>query len=117
MKELVRRIQTTPRWMNADLTEEMRVEAQVSREGMAVLLLQQDPQHPRKWVPVSSWGRALEPLERLESRVVLELRALREGCWKLGEFTAFARKLEMRVSPELRALLKVAPRAHPELHA
>ena len=35
----------------------------------------------------------------------------------MGEFTAFSRKLTMQVTPELRALLKVAPKAHPELQA
>ena len=33
----------------------------------------------------------------------------------MGEFTAFSQKLVMQVTPELRALLKVAPKAHPEL--
>jgi hypothetical protein len=47
----------------------------------------------------------------------LELKALREGCWKLSEFTAFASTLTMKVSPQLKALLKIAPKAHPELHA
>ena len=35
----------------------------------------------------------------------------------MGEFTAFSQKLTMQVTPELRALLKVAPKAHPELQA
>ena len=56
-------------------------------------------------------------LEQQESRVLLELRALHEGSWKLGEFTAFSSKLVMRISPELKALLKVSNKAHPELQA
>ena len=81
------------------------------------MLLQRHPDHPRQWAPVASWGRCLDALERSESRVLLELKALREGAWKLSEFTAFSRHLTMRVSKELRALLKVAPKAHPELQA
>ena len=62
-----------------------------------------------------TWGRCLEALEQSESRVLLELKALREGAFKLAEFTAFAKHLTMRVSKELRVLLKVAHKAHPEL--
>ena len=53
----------------------------------------------------------------MESRVLLELKALREGTWKMGEFTAFSQKLTMQVTPELRALLKVVLKAHLELQA
>jgi hypothetical protein len=56
-------------------------------------------------------------LELEDSRVLLELKALREGCWKLSEFTAYASNLSMKITPELKALLKIAPKAHPELHA
>ena len=68
-------------------------------------------------MPVASWGRCLEPLEKMESRALLELKALHEGAWKMGEFTAFSQKLVMQVTPEFRALLKVMPKAHPELQA
>ena len=40
-----------------------------------------------------------------------------EGAYKLSEFTAFAKHPTMRVSKELRARLKVAHKAHPELQA
>ena len=53
----------------------------------------------------------------MESRVLLELKALCEGTWKMGKFTAFSQKLTMQVTPELWALLKVTPKAHPELQA
>ena len=53
----------------------------------------------------------------MESHVLLELKALHEGTWKMGEFTVFSQKLIMQVTPELRALLKVVPKAHPELQA
>ena len=68
-------------------------------------------------MPVASWGRCLEPLEKMESRVLLELKALHEGAWKMGKFMAFSQQLTMQVTPELQALLKVAPKAHPELQA
>lgn len=93
------------------------MESQVHSTGIAVVLLQRNPEHRLRWNPVASWGRKLETLEQEESRVLLELKALREGSWKLNEFTAFAQNLTMKVSPELRALLKVAPKAHPELQA
>ena len=35
----------------------------------------------------------------------------------MGEFMAFSQQLTMQVTPELQALLKVAPKAHPELQA
>ena len=68
-------------------------------------------------MPVASWGRCLEPLEKMESRVLLKLKALHEGAWKMGEFMAFSQNLTMQVTPELWALLKVVPKAHPELQA
>ena len=51
----------------------------------------------------------------MESRVLLELKALHEGTWKMGKFMAFSQQLIMQVTPELRALLKVVPKAHQEL--
>ena len=68
-------------------------------------------------MPIASWGRCLEPLEKMESRVLLKLKALREGTWKMGEFMVFSQNLTMQVTPELWALLKVVPKAHPELQA
>ena len=64
-----------------------------------------------------TWGRCLEALEQSDSRVLLELKMLQEGAFKLAEFAAFTKHLTMRVSKELRALLKVAHKAHPELQA
>ena len=61
------------------------------------------------------WGRCLEALEQLDNCVLLELKALREGAYKLSELTAFTKHLTMRVSKELCALLKVAHKVHPKL--
>ena len=105
----------SPRWLNMSASDEARLESRVTSKGIAVLLLQRDPEHSRRWLPVATWGRCLETLELHESRVMLELRALREGCWKLSEYTAFHPKLSMIVSPELRALLKISNKAHPQL--
>ena len=93
------------------------METRVSSHGIAALLLQRHSGKPRTWMPVASKGRCIKPLEKMESRVLLELKALHEGAWKMGEFTAFSQKLTMQVTPELRALLKVTPKAHPELQA
>ena len=66
-------------------------------------------------MPVASWGRCLEPLEKMEIRVLLELKALHEGAWKMGKFMAFSQQLIMQVTLELRALLQVVAKAHLEL--
>ena len=66
-------------------------------------------------MPVATWGHCLKALEQSDSRILRELKALQEGAFKLTKFTAFAKHLTMRVSKELRALLKVAHKAHPEL--
>ena len=63
-------------------------------------------------MPVASWVRCLELLEKLESCVLLELKALHEGAWKMGEFMVFSQKLVMQVTPELHTLLKVMPKPH-----
>ena len=91
------------------------METRVTRSGLAALLLQRDPEHKWRWLPVASWGRCLEVLEQSESAVMLELKILREASRKLGEFTAFHNQLTMVVSPELRALLKISHKAHPTL--
>ena len=97
--------------------EEARMESRISTKGIAVLILQRDPEHKRRWLPVASWGRRLETMEAQESRVILELKALREGAWKLAEYTVYHKNLVFVVSKDLRALLKIAHKAHPEIHA
>ncbi len=59
----------------------------------------------------------METMEFEQSRLLLELKAAREGCWKLADFTAYAKRFTIKISPELKALLKIAPKAHPELQA
>ena len=115
--KVVQCVITAPHWLNADLTAELRMETRVSSHGIAALLLQQHPCKPRTWMPITSWGHCLELLEKMESHVLLELKALQEGAWKMGEFTVFSQQLTMQVTPELQALLKVAPKAYPELQA
>ena len=91
------------------------MEARVSLTGITVILLQRHQERAHKWAPVATWGRCLEALEQSDSCVLLELKALQEGAFKLTDFTAFAKHLTVRVSMELRALLKVVHKAHPEL--
>ena len=38
---------------------------------------------------MTNWVCCLELLEKLESCVLLELKALHEGAWKMGKFMAF----------------------------
>ena len=90
IREVVRRVIKAPRWLNADLSEELRMETRVS-----ALLLQRHLGKPRTWMPVASWGCCLEPLEKMESRVLLELKALHEGAWKMGKFMVFSQNLIM----------------------
>ena len=66
---------------------------------------------------MASWGCCLELLEKLESYVMLEVKALHEVAWKMGKFMAFFQHLVMQAMPELCTLLKVAWKAHPELQA
>ena len=49
-------------------------------------------------MPVESWGHCLDPLEELESRVLLELNALHEGACKMGESMVFSQHLAMQVT-------------------
>ena len=39
MREVVRRVLESPKWLNAALDEELRMEARVSMTGIAVILL------------------------------------------------------------------------------
>ena len=78
-----------PHWLNADLMDELCIETKVSSHAIAALLLQQYPDKLRTWMPMASWGCCLELLEKLESHVLLELKALCEGTWKMGEFMVF----------------------------
>ena len=91
------------------------MEARVTITGIVVILLQWHPERAQEWVPVATWGCCLEALQQLDSRVLLELKAHREGAYKLSELTAFSKHLTTRLSKELCALLKVAHKAHPEL--
>ena len=83
------------------------MEALIRAAGLAVILL--------RWCPVASWGRTLDTLELEESQIVLELKAIRKGAWKLSEFTSFSWNLTMKISPQLKALLKIANKANPTL--
>ena len=117
VREVARWVLETPKWLNATLDEELHVEAHVTITSIAAVLLQRHPQRLREWAPVATWGHCLEALKQSDSHVLLELKALCKGTYKLAEFTAFAKHLTMRVSKELRALLKVVHEAHPELQA
>ena len=54
----------------------------------------------------------------MESRVLLELKALREGAWKMGEFTAFFPKTNHAGHTGVAGLVEGhALKAHPDLQA
>ena len=101
MCKVAQRVLETPKWLNATLDKELHMEARVTITCIAVVLLQWHPEHPRKWTPVVTWGHCLEALEQSDSRNLLKLTVLREGAYKLLEFTAFAKHLTMRFSKEL----------------
>ena len=117
MREVARRVLETPKWLNTALDKELHIEACITIVAIAVVLFQWHPEWPREWAPVAMWGHCLDALKQLDSRIFLELKALRKGAYKLSEFTAFAKHLTIWVSKELRALLKVAHKAHPEVQA
>ena len=72
------------------------METRVSSRSIAALLLQQHPGKPRTWMPIASWGHCLEPLEKMESHILLELKALHEGTRKMGKFRHFPNNLLCR---------------------
>ena len=66
---------------------------------------------------MASLGHCLEPLEKLESHILLELKVLHKGSWTMGNLIAFSQHLVMQITPELHALLKVALKAYLKLQA
>ena len=46
---------------------------------------------------------------------MLEVKALREGAWKMARYTANHTDLVMKISLDLKKLLKLSKYAHPEL--
>ena len=80
VNEVVHCIITAPHWLNSKLSAELQMETRVSSHGIATLLLQKHPDKPQTWMPVASWGHCLEPLEKLENNVLLELKALFESA-------------------------------------
>ena len=117
VRDTVSKVLSGVPWINFDAEAELRMELKVSPGGLAAVLLQRDPQHKRRWLPIASWGRTLETGERVDSKVMLEAKTAREALWKLQHFTAFAKKLTLVCSKELKALLKLAGKAHPTLQA
>ena len=74
--EVVQHVITELHWLNADLTAELQMETRVSSCGIAALLLQQHPGKPRAWMPEAIWGCCLQLLEKIESHILLKLKAL-----------------------------------------
>ena len=68
-------------------------------------------------MPMASLGHCLELMEKLDSCILLKLKALHEGAWKMGELMTFSQHLVIMVTPELHALGKVVPKAHSDLQA
>ena len=74
------RIINVPCWLNADFVAELRMKTRVFSHSRTILHLQCHPDKPQTWMPVASWGYCLELLEKLESHILLELKALHEGA-------------------------------------
>ena len=66
---------------------------------------------------MASWDHCFEVQKKLESHVLLELKALGEGTWKMAKFMVFSHRLVLQVTLELHILFKVASKAYPELQA
>ena len=78
--------------------------------------MQHDPQ-TGKHLPVASHSRTWTELEPYESLLRLEVTALAETLSHLQYITAFASRIDIRATPEFRALLKWHPWNHPRLTA
>ena len=76
---MVQHVITVPHWLSADLIAKLQMETRISSRSIVALLLQQHLGKPRTWMPIASWGRCLEQLEKIESHILLELKALNEG--------------------------------------
>ena len=73
------RIIDTPRWLNQDPDEELRMEARVQKSGIAVILLQRDPEHKLMlWDCWLSVGLMANPRADVVSFLLLDLWA---GGW------------------------------------
>ena len=79
-----------PYWLNVDLSAKLRKEAKVCSCSIAALLLQFHLDNRQTWMPVASWGHCVEPLENLESCILLDLKERCKGIWKIGELVEFS---------------------------
>ena len=61
-------------WLNVDLLAKLRMDTRVSVYGIATLLLQYHPDKSLTWMPMTNWCCCLEPLEKLESHILLKLK-------------------------------------------
>ena len=66
---------------------------------------------------MASWYRYFQPLEKLESHILLNLKALYNSTMENGNFIEFPQNPVMQVTEELHALLKVSLKTHLELQA
>ena len=103
MWEVARWVLENPKWLNATLGKELCMEACITMIGIMVALLQQHPERPREWALLATWEHCLEALKESDSHILLSLKVLCEGAFKLLKFTAFLKHLTMRVSRELHA--------------
>ena len=79
IRKVVQQNINAPCWLNADLSAVKRIETRVSSHGIAALLSQCRLDKLQTWMPMVSWGHCLEPLEKLDSCILLELEVLHGG--------------------------------------
>ena len=103
--------------LNFEAASPVRVQIKTGPAGLAGVLIQQDPSDPKRLLPIASYSHTLEANEKPMSLLELELRALHETLSKLRVFCAYCRKLVIEASPELRHLIRLAPKLHPRLWA
>jgi RNase H-like domain found in reverse transcriptase len=116
VRDTVSRILATVPRLNFDPSQTLCLETGIGPSGMIGVLLQKDPLHPR-WLPIASHCRTWKPREAAESELALECICIQETLAKLQHFTAFASRLEVAASPSFRALVNLAPKGHPRIHA
>ena len=92
--------------MNFEPNQPARLVVHTGPIGLAGILLQEDPEKKKHWVPVGSYSRTFSTQELLLSRPALEIIACQEALGKLRHMTTYAGQLEVGLSDTARALIK-----------
>ena len=98
--------------MNFEPNQPARLVVHTGPIGLAGILLQEDPEKKKHWVPVGSYSRTFSTQELLLSRPALEIIACQEALGKLRHMTTYTGQLEVGLSDTARALIKGVTSLH-----